>query len=141
MLYSRTAKYGIKALAYLAKTESKGYQTVDIVANSTDIPTEFLGKIFQSLAREKLLESQRGRGGGFRLSKAGDEVSLYEVITLIDGEDVFNRCMFDVKSCGENGTCPMHDEWEPIRDQVEDLLKQRTVADLSLDQAKSITPP
>jgi len=130
MLYSRTAKYGLKTLAYLAEASPGEYRTVETVARETEVPAEFLGKIFQRLAREGLLESQRGRGGGFRLTRPGEEISLLEVVQILDGERVFDRCPFDLKDCGEGDNCPLHEEWKPIRDRIVGLMEDKTVADL-----------
>lgn len=134
MLYSRTAKYGIKALTYMAKDAGQDYKTVDLIADRTEIPTQFLGKICQDLVREGLLQSRKGRGGGFRLARPGDEISLMEVIKSIDGEEVFDRCMFDVKKCSEGSTCPLHEDWVPIRNQLKTLMKEKTIRDLTEDQ-------
>jgi len=131
MIYSRTAKYGIKALVYLSGKENGDYSTVSSVADRTDIPAEFLGKIFQELARRGILESRKGRGGGFRLRRPGDEISLLEVVETLDGEDVFNDCLFDVKKCGRGGTCPLHDEWVPVREEIKNFLAANCVADLA----------
>lgn len=131
MIYSRTAKYGIKALTYLAQKTSSDYHTVEFIADRTEIPSEFLGKIGQDLVKEGLLESRKGRGGGFRLARPGDEICLLEVVKSIDGEEVFDRCIFDVKECSEGGTCPLHDDWVPIRDQLTALLAEKTIADLT----------
>ncbi len=135
MLYSRTAKYGIKALVYLTETADDDYKTVDFIAKRTDIPADFLGKIFQELAKRDLLQSQRGRGGGFRPARPGDEISLLEVVKSIDGDDVFDRCLFDTKKCGQGGTCPLHDDWVPIRKQLTSLLAEKTVGDLIEEEA------
>jgi len=131
VIYSKTAKYGIKALRYLAGGDSREFTTVRSVAEAVDVPADFLGKIFQSLARENVLESQKGRGGGFRLSRPGNQISLLEVVQTIDGYDVFERCIFDTKECGEGGTCPLHDDWIPIREDLRSLLADKTIADLT----------
>ncbi|MBS3825707.1 Rrf2 family transcriptional regulator [Candidatus Bipolaricaulota bacterium] len=131
MLYSRTAKYGIKALTYLSESEGEGYKTVDYIADRTEIPTQFLGKICQNLAKKGLLQSRKGRGGGFRLAKSGDEIPLMEVIKSLDGEKVFDRCLFDVKKCSKGGLCPLHEDWVPIRNQLEKLMEKTTIADLT----------
>ena len=131
MLYSRTAKYGLKTMAYLAGNSNREYQTVSEISKRTDVPRDFLGKIFQQIAREGLLESQRGRGGGFRLDRPANEISLMEIIEAIDGKKVFDRCPFDLKDCGQNSTCPLHEDWKPIRDQIVQLMKKKTIDDLS----------
>lgn len=59
------------------------------------------------------------------------EIPLLEVVKAIDGEDVLDRCMFDIKQCGEAGTCPLHEDWLPIRNQIKSLLASKTIADLS----------
>lgn len=134
MLYSRTSKYGIKALTYMAEGASQDYKTVDSIADGTEIPTQFLGKICQNLVKEGLLQSRKGRGGGFRLARPGAEISLMEVIKSLDGEEVFDRCLFDVKKCSKGGVCPLHEDWAPIRNELKKLMEKKTIADLTEDQ-------
>jgi len=131
MIYSRTAKYGIKALKYMAENTDGNYKTVEVVAEDTDIPPDFLGKIFQDMVKENFLQSRRGRGGGFRLAMDQKEISLLDIVKAIDGEEALNRCLFDTKQCGENGTCPLHDDWVPLRKKLEKLLREKTIYDLA----------
>ena len=133
MLFSRTAKYGIKALAYLSKIPKGEYRTARVIAEEIEAPEEFLSKIFQRLVKEGLLYSQRGRGGGFRLSRDSKDISLLEIIEIIEGEEFFDNCLFDLKKCGENGSCPIHDQWKPIREKIVDLLRRNTLADIGED--------
>ncbi len=133
MLFSRSVKYGMKSLPYMEVAPEGDYKTAKEVAEKTDAPPDFLGKIFQKLAKDGLLQSRRGRGGGFCLSRPGDEISLLEVVKKIDGEDMFDRCLFDLKKCGSGGKCPIHEDWRPIRDNIVEMLEETTVSDLEKD--------
>ncbi|MBT8387492.1 MAG: Rrf2 family transcriptional regulator, partial [Ignavibacteria bacterium] len=93
-MLSNTCKYGIRAVIYLAanKGESKkiGIKTI---SKDLAIPTPFLGKILQSLAKQKILSSTKGPNGGFGLGKDAGEITLLDIIIAIDGRDVIDMCL------------------------------------------------
>lgn len=130
MLYSTSAAYAIKALTYLAKEQEQGYQTVGYIAQEIEAPKQFLGKIFQDLSKKGILQSQKGRGGGFKLSRDSNQISLLQVVRLIDGEDVFQTCPFNLDECDDQDYCPLHEDWNPIRSKIVEFLETKTIGDL-----------
>ena len=130
MLYSKSAKYAIKSLTSLVGLSQDQYRTAGEVAECQEVPADFLSKIFQRLAKEGLLDSQKGRGGGFRLERPAEEISLLEIVHAVDGEDVFHRCPFDTRNCDPKEPCPLHQDWKPIRDQIVGFLEQKKISDL-----------
>lgn len=131
MLYSKSAKYAIKTLSSLANLQKAEYLTAEEVAKSQEVPAHFLSKIFQGLTKDGILESQKGRGGGFRLSDPAEDISLLEIVYSVDGDEVFDRCPFDVKRCSTEQPCPLHEDWKPIRDQIVAFLDRKSIADLT----------
>ena len=91
-MLSNTCKYAIRALIYLANY-SQDNRKIGIKKISEDlkIPSPFLGKILQSMAREKILASTKGPNGGFALGRDAKDISLYDIVVHVDGEKYFNN--------------------------------------------------
>ena len=142
-ILSNTCKYAIRACIYLAlNTEEHEKIGIKTIAKDLDIPTPFLGKILQNLVRQKILESTKGPHGGFGLARDPADISLLEIIEIIDGMDIFNECLIGLKSCREYGhdvvNCPIHDKFRPISQQLYELFKNETISSLknNIDQAE-----
>lgn len=131
-MLSNTCKYGIRALLYLAANAEKD-KAIGIKKISQDlgIPTPFLGKILQSLARHKILFSSKGPHGGFGLNRPADRITLLDIIQIIDGNDVLDQCLICLKTCKEvdeeSRLCPIHERYNDIRRQIYQLFNEQTV--------------
>ena len=141
-ILSNTCKYAIRATIYLA-VNGKGNEKVGIkkIAQDLDIPTPFLGKILQNLVKYKILTSTKGPHGGFALAKDPYEISLLDIIEVIDGMDLFTECLIGLKSCKEYGhdvvPCPIHNKFRPISNQLYNLFKEETIGNLKKEMETS----
>ncbi len=97
------------------------------IAEKKKIPKHFLSKILQMLVKHKLLLSMRGPSGGFRLSKSPEEISLLEIVEIIDGLEIFNQCGIEHNACDPANPCPIHDEYSAHRECVYELFKSKTL--------------
>ncbi len=88
-----------------------------------------LSKVLQRLAREGLLASTRGPGGGFRLVRGGGEITLLEVFEAIDGPFEPDECLMHERTCGRFG-CLFGDLLGDINRQVREYLDGRTLDDV-----------
>ena len=134
-MLSNTSKYAIRAAIYLALHGRDG-QKIDIktIAAALKIPSPFLAKILQLLAKQKILLSTKGPNGGFSLGRDADEISIYEIITIIDGSDMFEKCLISLRSCLEEGIpCPMHEKYDVIRKDLIMMFKEQTLGNLVYD--------
>ena len=134
-MLSNTCKYGIRAVIFLAANAGMNKKIgIKSISSELGIPTPFLGKILQSLARHKILSSTKGPHGGFGLGKPADKITLMDIVMTIDGEDVLDMCLIDTKTCKqvdmEGYPCPVHGKYATIRLQIIDLFQQQTVAGL-----------
>lgn len=132
-MLSNTSRYAIRAVIYLAlngNDESKiGIKTI---SKDLDIPTPFLGKILQTLAKHKILSSTKGPHGGFGLGKNPNEITLMEIVEVIDGLDDFNSCVLGLKTCSDDDQhCSIHRSYAAIREQLKELFKNESVAALA----------
>lgn len=84
-MLTQTAKYAIRALIHLAaQTEGIGYAQTKEIAEATHIPANYLGKTMQKLAHARLLDSQKGLHGGFRIARSPAAISLHEILVAIE---------------------------------------------------------
>jgi Rrf2 family protein len=134
-MLSNTSKYAIRAAIYLALNAENGLKIgIKKISSDLGIPSPFLAKILQILAKHKLFSSTKGPNGGFGLAKDPYQVSLYEIVIIIDGFDIFDKCLISLRSCNEeNIPCPLHDKYENIRNSIKSLFKEQTIGRLAYD--------
>ena len=131
MLYSKPCEYAIRALAHLAGSARHSSARAQEIAQAENIPAPVLGKVLQELARKGLLESRRGPGGGFRLARRADLITLRDVVAAIDGLDQFVECAVGLERCADDAPCPLHDTWKGLRTQFIEYLERTTLADMA----------
>jgi Rrf2 family protein len=83
-MLTQTARYALRALIHLAQVETRGYCQTREIAEKIDVPANYLGKTLQKLAHARVLDSQKGLHGGFRLAKPIDRISLYQILVAIE---------------------------------------------------------
>lgn len=135
-MLSNTCKYGIRAVIYLALNEGEDKKIgLKEISKELDIPAPFLGKILQLLAKNKLLTSVKGPNGGFGLRRSANEITLLNIIEIIDGLDLFNTCLIGLRTCSptkhNDVECPIHRKYEPISKQIYDMFNSETIEELA----------
>ncbi len=126
MIFSRPCEYAIRAMTHLADSPG-GVARAQEIAAAEDIPLPILSKVLQDLARDGLLKSRRGPGGGFRLARPPEHISLRDVVAAIDGTEDFYRCAAGLAGCTEEAPCPLHDMWKRFREQLMVSLETSTL--------------
>ena len=141
MKLSKKSEYGLRALLEL--TLAHGTDTVlqrhDIAARQR-IPVEFLEQILLSLKRAGLLSSRRGMKGGYRLIKQPSDITLGQVIRILDGPLAPIGCVSKTayQKCADcpyadKPQCPVQNVMRPVRDAIADILDHHTLADFASD--------
>ena len=130
-MLSNTCKYAIRAVLYLAVHAKDSKIGIKKISKDLDIPTPFLGKILQTLARHKILTSIKGPNGGFSLGMDADEIYLMDIVEIIDGNDNFNKCAIGVKYCSEqDNPCALHTRYAKLREEIKEIFHRETVETL-----------
>ncbi|MCW5983097.1 MAG: Rrf2 family transcriptional regulator [Bryobacteraceae bacterium] len=132
MIYSRSAEYAIRAFVYLADVPDGKYAMVKNIAEESEIPTHFLAKILQQLARKGFLRSSKGPTGGFSLRKTPGDISLLELVDAIDGLAEYERCPSGMTECNDEAQCGMHESWKELRSRIIGYLEETSIADVAL---------
>ena len=85
MKLTRRSEYALLALIHLARAKGEGYVAVAAIAEAQGLPAKFLEQLLMALKRARLVKSQKGPHGGYRLARPAEKISLAEVIRLLDG--------------------------------------------------------
>ncbi len=134
MLLSKSSKYGIRAVLYLASKCEPGKRFgVKIIANDLSLPEAFLGKILQSLVRKKVISSIKGPNGGFYISPESLLLPVIRIVEAIDGTELFHSCGMGLSECNDDKPCPIHNEYGALRDGFFKILSEKTIRDFKKD--------
>ncbi len=140
-MLSNTCKYALRALIYLGKF-SKEEKKIGIKKISEDlgISSPFLGKILQNLVKQKLLLSTKGPNGGFSLAKNSADISLWDIVVKVDGEEFFTNCLIGLESCKTHDKtkplCPVHHQYDKLRTEIRAFYKETSLENISSDIKK-----
>jgi len=131
MLYSRPCEYAIRTMAYLARVGPDKRVQAQEIAASEDIPTPVLAKVLQQLARNSLIDSFRGPGGGFSLNRPPKEITLFDILRVVDGVEDLDRCAVGLAECNDFAPCPLHDTWKSVRVHLLQYLKKTSLEEMA----------
>ena len=134
-MLSKKSQYALKALMYLAQNTDKGPVLIAEIAKKKKIPLKFLENILLELKKAGVLESKKGKGGGYYFAVPPAQVPVAKVMRLLDGPiallpcvslNFYERC----KNCDEK-SCGLHDMMVNVRDVTLKVLEKRSVADIA----------
>jgi Rrf2 family nitric oxide-sensitive transcriptional repressor len=127
-MFSQTAEYALRAMVFLGEKGGDRWTSKQIAA-ATQIPAGYLAKVLQTLARQGLVEAQRGREGGFSLVREPGSVSLLEILQAVDPPQRITRCPLDLPE-HRAGLCRLHRRLDDAMAHVEETFSRSTVLDL-----------
>jgi Rrf2 family protein len=127
---SAKVDYAVRAMVQLAAESPETPVKAEDIANAQDIPLKFLLGILNDLKRAYLVRSQRGAEGGYALMRPADEITLADVIRVIDGPlaNVHDLSLSDLRYAGP--AKPLRDVWMAVRASLRSVLETTTLADL-----------
>ena len=126
MGFSRGCGYGILTVLYLASKSDRRPRTIRDIAANLEIPFPFLTKIARTLVLKGILCSHKGPGGGMTLARPATEITLGQVVTVIDGSE--RSCVLGVPGCSGEEECPFWECRNKIQSGMDDLLERKTVS-------------
>jgi Rrf2 family protein len=134
-MLSRKSKYALKAMMVLAREYGQGPVLISEIAQREGIPRKFLELILLELRNRGILQSKKGKGGGYFLGKPPAKVSLGEILRDIDGplapvscvsHSAYLRC----EDCPDEHTCGVRMAMKEVRDATAKILDSTTLADV-----------
>jgi len=137
LIFSRQCEYALQAIIYLSGKPRTEFTNIIEISRKLNIPMPFLGKTLQLLVQNKILMSQKGPKGGFKLAKSPKDISLFHIVEAVDGTGFLTSCVLGFPSCSTKDPCPMHLEWGNLRDKVYEMLVDKTISDISREISES----
>lgn len=127
IIFSKKCEYGLQACLYLAAINTGAVIPSGEIAKQLKIPKEFISKILQSLTTSGLIYSKKGKLGGFSLAKDPSKIKLIDIVTAIDGLQLFEKCVLGFPNCSPDTPCPVHDKWGELRTKAYQMLTDETL--------------
>ena len=135
-MLSRRSKYGLKALLALAREVGRGPVLVSDLAERDALPKKFLEAILLELNRKGLVQSKKGKGGGYFLRRPPAKITFGEVIRALEGPLALVPCVSQTAyakchECIDEDTCGVRIAMGQVRDATAEILDHTTLADVN----------
>ena len=130
---TKEADYAVMLLGYLATRPAGGVHTAREAAEWSRLPLPMVSKILRGLARERVVASHRGAGGGYRLERAPADTSVAQVIRAVVGPISMVQCGAEPGACERESYCPTRGNWSRISREVERALERIPITEMMPD--------
>ncbi|MDX1908520.1 MAG: Rrf2 family transcriptional regulator [Bacteroidia bacterium] len=134
-MISKKTRYALNALAHLARRYNQGPVLISQIAEQEHIPQKFLEAILLDLRNAGILSSKKGKGGGYYLLKTPEDVTLAQVMRLLDGPiallpcvsaNYYERC----DTCQDEETCGIRSVFKDVHQDTLRILEGTTLAEI-----------
>jgi Rrf2 family protein len=125
-MFSQTTEYSLRVVVYLAAQGERPAKSREIAA-ATHVPADYLAKVLQILSRGGLVKSQRGLYGGSVLTRAAHEITVHDVVQLVDPLPRIHTCPLNLPAHGVT-LCPLHRQIDDAMAMVEETLKNAPIS-------------
>lgn len=132
MKLSTKGRYGVRAMVDLAINYSESPVYIKSIAGRQNISELYLEQLFSPLRKAKLIKSVRGAQGGYVLSKHPKEISVSDIIDVLEGPIEISSCI-DSGECNNMEVCPSRLLWEKIKNSIDEVTKSITLQDMAND--------
>lgn len=133
-MLSKKSQYAFRALSYLVGKKNEGPVLISDIASEKKIPVKFLENILLELKKGEILDSKKGKGGGYFLNTDPAQVSLARIIRLVNGPIAMIPCVSlnfheQCLNCNQEH-CGLHDVLIEVRDASLAILEKKTLLDI-----------
>ena len=131
MLISTKGRYALRVMIDLAEHQTEEFISLKGIAQRQEISEKYLESIIRTLVKAKVLESLRGKGGGYRLKKSPEQYTVGSILRLTEESLVPVACLEpDAESCPRAGKCRTLSLWRGLDKVIQEYLDSVTIADL-----------
>jgi Rrf2 family protein len=139
-IFSKTCEYAMRSVFFIAHRTTSGSRVgIKEISTGIDSPEHFLAKILQDLSKRGIVQSAKGPNGGFYMDSASLKRPLSDVVEAVDGKSLFTGCGLGLEYCSERNPCPLHHEFKEIRNKIQQMLQDTSIADFNEDLNLGIT--
>lgn len=130
-MLSKKSEYAINILTELARREQGIFYSSREIATQNDIPSTLVPQVVSRLQKSGLIKSSRGSTGGICLAVNPEEISIKQVIEIIDGKIGISRCLKDEKYCLKAKNCPLREIWKRAQGKMLKDLEETSIKDVA----------
>lgn len=123
-------RYALRAMLDLAMHQQDAPVTREEIAERQELPATYLAQLFSALTKAGLVESVRGPGGGYVLTRPADQITAGEILRAVEGPISLTACVVDEEVCGRAGRCSLRKLYEGLSDAIAHYLDTITLADI-----------
>ncbi|UCE17115.1 MAG: Rrf2 family transcriptional regulator [Gemmatimonadota bacterium] len=134
MRLTTKGRYGLRAMFEIAKEYGKGPIAIRTISERQHLSVHYLEQLLSKLRRSGLIQSVRGPGGGYVLAKKPSEISVGDIVRILEGPIALAKCIDESlmkEACEHVDDCVVRLMWKRISNKIEDVLNSITLADLS----------
>jgi len=129
---STKGKYGVAAMYELSTHYDQKSVSLKEIAQKQDYSVAYLEQLFSTLKKERLITSQRGAKGGYKLARPPEEITVGDIIRALEGPIEFSECVGGSKDykCERSAICVTKDIWKEVNDNINNVIDNITLKDL-----------
>ncbi len=131
MKISTRGRYGVRFMLDLAVNESASAVSLGEVASRQGISEKYLWQVVNPLKAAGIIQSVRGAGGGYRLARNPVDLTLREIISVLEGGLAITDCIEDAAGCDLSATCVVRRMWQRFTDNLAHSMEQVTLKELA----------
>jgi Rrf2 family protein len=135
MKISTKGRYGLRFLIDLADHERRGNVTLREVSRRQAISEKYLWQVVNPLKKAGLIRAASGPGGGYALAREAKEVTLRDILAVLEGEEVFVSCTQEPDACPRSSACASREVWREVDEKLTGVLESITLAGMVEKQA------
>ncbi len=133
MKLSKTSEYAVRILSFMAINSEKSYSAKELV-EKLQVSDKYLRRIMTNLTKAGLIFSTQGRNGGYSFAKSIDQISIADIIDVIDGIDKYTGCILGFEKCDDENPCTMHNIWNSMRNDLLKIFNETKLSNLKQEK-------
>jgi Rrf2 family protein len=135
-MFTQTVEYALRAVVHLAASAPETRHNSESIAESTKVPKAYLSKVLKQLVSHGIIDSNRGAGGGFRLAKNPEKLTVLDVVNSVEPIQRITTCPLGLRSHAKQ-LCPLHCRMDKAMESIEIELGRTTIAEVLADPSTS----
>ncbi|MCJ7827611.1 Rrf2 family transcriptional regulator [Patescibacteria group bacterium] len=133
---TKKTEYGLQLMVYLGQNLTPGPVSLKQVAKEQKLPHRFLSQVARSLKKAHLISSKEGLGGGYFLTRSPQQISVSQIVEVLEGPLELVECLRGEACCSKAGACGQKRMFEQMGKSVNQVMSRYVLADLIPESAK-----
>ena len=131
MIINKSGEYAIRCMIVLSEAYRNSLLSSEDIHKTTNIPKEYLSKILKKLTNEKLLISEKGHHGGYKLALNPSKINILDILNATGNTINSKHCFFGWDKCDPKKPCPLHDCFSKMKENVLHWAKSNNLNSIS----------